>query len=174
MTVSRSRCITFVALFVSLMLMSFNMLPNVLAFFTSEITEAGDSRTDRSPRVAMAGDTLMVVWLAFDGPNTDILYNVRSQGIWSGVGKLWESTGNERDVALCSSGGKIFAAWATDSSQYTDGSDWDIAISSYQPGSGWSAPVELTASNDTVNDYAPFLLPYQNGVIVLWPSIDGR
>ncbi|MFO7618107.1 MAG: hypothetical protein R6W91_00340 [Thermoplasmata archaeon] len=173
MTVCRNRAVTFIAVLISLFLISASLLPGVRALATSEITEIGDSRTDRSPRMALTGDTLVAVWLALDGPNTDIFYNVRSQGAWSGVAKLWESTGNERDVALCSSGGKIYAAWATDSSQDTNGSDWDIAMSVYQPGSGWSSPVELTASNDTVNDYAPFLLPYQNGVIVLWHSIDG-
>jgi len=163
----------FIAFCVAILIVSANVIPNAAAQNTSEITETGDSGTDRTPRLAMAGDILMVAWLVFDDYGTDILYKVRNQGTWSAIDKLVESTGNERDVALCSSGGRIYAAWATDSSQYTDGTDWDIALSAYDQVNGWSAPVELTAANDTANDYAPVLLPYQNGVIVLWQSFGG-
>ncbi|MBA3044635.1 MAG: hypothetical protein KKH41_01755 [Candidatus Thermoplasmatota archaeon] len=173
MTACRTGKVTIITLFLVLFLISINLLSGVNAFYTTEITEAGDSRIDRSPSIAETGGALVVAWLASEGSNVNIRYNVRYQGTWSGVEKLVEGTGNERDLALCASGGLIYAAWATDNSQYTSGLDWDIALSIYYPETGWNTPIELTVSNDTANDYAPCLVPYQNGVIVLWHSIEG-
>ena len=140
---------------------------------TSEITAISDSVIDRSPTISEVGGMLVTAWLAYDGSGVDIMYRVRNQGIWAAPGKLAPGTGYERDLVLCSSGNLVYAAWATDSPQYTTGSDWDIVLSVFDAAAGWSSPVELTALNDIANDYAPFLLPYQNGVVVLWQSLDG-
>ncbi len=169
MTGMRVGAVPLVAVLLAILLAS----GSATAFETSEITAAGDSAIDRSPSISETGGTLMTAWLAYDGSGADIMYRVRSQGTWGAPGKLTDGAGSERDVATCSSNGRIYAAWATDSPLYTDGADWDIALSMYTPGGGWSSPVELSALNDTANDYAPFLLPYQDGVVVLWQSIEG-
>ncbi len=146
---------------------------SAIAVQTSEITALGDSVIDRSPSISEVGGMLVAAWLAYDGSGVDIMYSVRNQGAWAAPGKLAESAGYERDLVTCSSGNLVYAAWATDSLQYTTGSDWDIVLSVYEASAGWSSPVELTDLNDSANDYAPFLLPYQSGVIVLWQSLEG-
>lgn len=140
-----------------------------------EVIPADDGKTDEIPRSAVFNGALYLLWespASKSMPDTDIACKVLQDGKWSDITYLTSGIGTERDLSLCVTETRLYAAWITDSTDYSHGSDWDVMLSWCGTDGKWSGPIEVSPADDSTEDHTPSLTYYAGLLYIVWSGVD--
>lgn len=145
-----------------------------------ELTSSLNSGMDSIPQTIVYGGELYVIWKTESadestGFDADIVLRKFNGTGWSDTIEVSDflDSGYDSEPVPAIYDGRLFIAWQSEDLSFTNGSDPDIVIRSYN-GTDWSDVVEITSRENTGFDTAPSLAAHGGKLYCAWGTDDAN